>query len=57
MGTVIVEYESGVEAYGHAWNEMWLDGRWYRVDAAMHEAKALKKFYLPAHIMDNEGIG
>ena len=57
VGTVIVEYESGVEAYGHAWTEMWLDGRWYRVDAAMHEAKALKKFYLPAHIMDNEGIG
>ncbi len=57
IGTVIVEDEDTIEAYGHAWNEVWLDGRWHRIDAAMHGTKALKMFYLPAHIVDNEGLG
>ncbi len=57
IGTIIVEGEDGVEAYGHAWSELWLDGQWSRIDAAMYSAEALKKFYLPAHILDNEGLG
>jgi hypothetical protein len=57
IGTIIVEDDSSVEAIGHAWNEFWLDGYWRRIDAAMYGAEPLKKYYLPSHILNNEGPG
>lgn len=57
IGTIIVEDDSSVEAIGHAWNEFWLDGYWRRIDAAMYSAEPLKKYYLPSHILNNEGPG
>ncbi len=57
IGTIIVEDDSSVEAIGHAWNEFWLDGYWRRIDAAMYGAEPLKKYYLPSHILINEGPG
>lgn len=57
IGTIIVEDDSSVEAIGHAWNEFWLDGHWRRIDAAMYGAEPRKKYYLPSHILNNEGPG
>lgn len=57
IGTIIVDDGSTVEAIGHAWNEFWLDGYWRRIDAAMYGAEPLNKFYLPSHILNNEGPG
>lgn len=57
VGTIIVDDGSTVEAIGHAWNEFWLDGRWWRIDAAMYGAESLNTFYLPSHILSNEGPG
>lgn len=57
VGTVIVEDNSNVEAIGHAWNEFWLDGNWRRIDAAMYGAESINTFYLPSHILSNEGPG
>ena len=57
VGTIIVDDGSTVEAIGHAWNEFWLDERWWRIDAAMYGAESLNTFYLPSHILSNEGPG
>ena len=57
VGTIIVDDGSTVEAIGHAWNEFWFDGRWWRIDAAMYGAESAKTFYLPSHILNNEGPG
>ncbi|TKB03447.1 hypothetical protein E5672_10430 [Alteromonas portus] len=57
IGTIIVDDGSTVEAIGHAWNEFWLDGRWWSIDAAMYGAESLNTFYLPSHILSNEGPG
>lgn len=57
VGTIIVDDGSTVEAIGHAWNEFWFDGRWWRIDAAMYGAESAKTFYLPSHILKNEGPG
>lgn len=57
VGTIIVDDGSTVEAIGHAWNEFWFDGRWWRIDAAMYGAESAKTFYLPSHILNNEGLG
>lgn len=57
IGTIIVDDGSTVEAIGHAWNEFWFNGRWWRIDAAMYGAESLNTFYLPSHILSNEGPG
>lgn len=57
VGTIIVDDGSTVEAIGHAWNEFLLDGRWWRIDAAMYGSGSLNTFYLPSHILSNEGPG
>lgn len=57
VGTIIVDDGSTVEAVGHAWNEFWFDGSWWRIDAAMYGAESAKTFYLPSHILKNEGPG
>ncbi|MGB0495697.1 MAG: transglutaminase-like domain-containing protein [Kangiellaceae bacterium] len=57
VGTVIVEGEASVDAFGHAWTEVWHNGRWQIIDAAMVDSIAKRLFYFPASEIDNEGPG
>ncbi|MFT2091990.1 transglutaminase-like domain-containing protein [Paraglaciecola sp. 2405UD69-4] len=57
IGTVIVEEEADVSAFGHAWSEVWHQGQWHLLDAALYELKDTPRFYLPAAALDNEGPG
>ncbi|BFT29584.1 hypothetical protein D210916BOD24_07600 [Alteromonas sp. D210916BOD_24] len=57
MGTVIVEGDDSIEAYGHAWGEVWRGEKWHRVDAALAKSNAKRRFYLPSHVLQNEGPG
>ena len=57
FGTVIIEDEVGVTAYGHAWTEVWHDNKWQVMDAALYGLDANKRFYLPGSVIDNEGPG
>jgi len=57
IGTVIFEENNKIVAYGHAWSEIWIDGKWHIEDAAMYGSKANHIFYLPASELGNEGPG
>ena len=57
IGTVIVEQNDSVNAFGHAWTEVWQDGQWHIVDSALYRLEATQHFYLPASELDNEGPG
>lgn len=57
MGTVIVEGNDNIEAYGHAWGEVWQGDKWHRIDAALAASNAKRNFYLPSHVLQNEGPG
>ena len=57
IGTVIVEQKDKVSAFGHAWVEVWHDKKWQIMDAALHQSKALKHFYLPSTELEKEGPG
>ncbi len=57
IGTVILEEEGQVTAFGHAWTEVWHQDKWQIMDAALYRAEADKLFYLPAGKLANEGPG
>lgn len=57
FGAVILENSDNLEAFGHAWTEIWQDGSWHVADAALVDAEGVKKFYLPTGVLDNEGPG
>ncbi|MBQ4829508.1 transglutaminase domain-containing protein [Alteromonas sp. MMG017] len=57
IGTVIVEQTDHVNAFGHAWTEVWHNGQWHIVDSALYRSDATQQFYLPASELDNEGPG
>lgn len=57
VGSVIIESSDSVAAFGHAWSEVWQDGKWQVVDAALYGAKVNRLFYLPAMALENEGPG
>lgn len=57
FGSVIVENNNNLEAFGHAWSEVWQDNQWNIADAAMVNAEATKLFYLPSGVLENEGPG
>ncbi|MEO0422688.1 MAG: transglutaminase domain-containing protein [Pseudomonadota bacterium] len=45
-------------AYGHAWNEVFVDGAWRLVDATLPDAEEQATlFYVPMATFDNEGPG
>lgn len=56
-GVVLLEESQNVQAYGHAWTEVWHDGNWKILDAALFGAKAAQLFYLPITELSNEGPG
>ena len=53
----MVEQNDSVNAFGHAWTEVWYDGQWHIVDSALYRLEATQHFYLPASELDNEGPG
>jgi len=46
-----------VSAFGHAWTEVWHDGEWQIVDAALHNAPYMNVYYLPTSSLVDEGAG
>lgn len=45
-------------AYGHAWNEVFVDGEWQLVDATLQDSEEdLTLYYVPVATFDNEGPG
>jgi hypothetical protein len=57
IGTVILEDKSQVTAFGHAWTEIWKNGSWQIIDAALYGSQASQLFYLPASALENESPG
>ena len=57
FGSVILEKKADVVVYGHAWSEVFIDGQWQILDAALYESEAIQHFYLPVGELDNEGPG
>jgi len=57
VGTVIVEESASIQAFGHAWTEVYYENTWQIIDAALLQSTALKHFYLPASALTNEGPG
>jgi len=56
-GVVIVRVEgAGLQAFGHAWNEIEAGGRWTRVDATPLVGGTVA-YYLPTSILEDEGPG
>lgn len=56
-GIVLLEAPQGVQAYGHAWTEVWHEGNWKILDAALFGIKETQLFYLPIAELTNEGPG
>jgi len=57
VGSLIFQNDSGIAAFGHAWSEAWVDGRWQIIDATMTGAEDTRIFYLPAGDVSNESSG
>ncbi|EWH12063.1 hypothetical protein DS2_00025 [Catenovulum agarivorans DS-2] len=57
IGIVIVEETDKVQAFGHAWAEIWQQGHWQIADAALLNSAAQQHFYLPTGEITNEGPG
>jgi transglutaminase-like putative cysteine protease len=55
-GLVIVAEPARLGAFGHAWSEVWSDGRWLPVDATP-VADAAELRYLPLFVLRDEGPG
>ena len=56
IGIVIIGLEDAPAAFGHAWNEIYVDGHWQLADAALHNIDH-PVFYIPTGTLDNEGPG
>ncbi|MFC3120533.1 transglutaminase-like domain-containing protein [Agaribacter flavus] len=57
FGTAIVEESDNLNAYGHAWVEVYQNDHWQLLDAALYGAIGSKIYYLPANELTNEGPG
>ena len=57
LGTVIVDAEENTGAFGHAWTEVWYQGRWQIIDAALLNVDVKHLYYLPEGALENEGPG
>jgi len=56
IGTLVIEHDQGVGAFGHAWAEIYQDGRWQVADATrpLREPSVHQVFYLPLKPLRNE---
>ena len=57
LGTAILNVDDSLNAYGHAWTEVWYNKKWQIVDAALHPLTGNSVFYMPGAALDNEGLG
>ena len=59
FGTLILDLDSGLAAYGHAWTEIHDGSRWQIRDATLpaNDSTAQRLRYLPVSILTNEGPG
>lgn len=57
LGTVLIDDGLSLRAVGHAWVEAWQEHQWQILDSALHPLIGARKYYLPAHVLDNEGLG
>lgn len=59
FGTLILDLDSGLAAYGHAWTEIHDGSRWQIRDATVPagDSTAPRMRYLPVSILTNEGPG
>ena len=57
LGTVILNDDDKLAAYGHAWTEVWYEKQWHIVDAALYPQAGSGVFYMPGAALDNEGLG
>ncbi len=53
-GIVIASSKGHVGAYGHAWTEVFADGRWQLLDATL-AGESVELVYLPMNILKDEG--
>ena len=56
VGIVLLRFDTRYGAYGHAWAEVLVDGRWVAADAAL-TAEHARVRYLPFGVLENEGMG
>ncbi len=57
LGTVIMDDVDEAVAFGHAWTEVWYQGKWQLIDAALYTADINRRYYLPDSTLENEGPG
>ncbi|MDC8829664.1 transglutaminase-like domain-containing protein [Alteromonas gilva] len=57
LGTVIMDENEQVGAFGHAWTEVWYQGKWQLIDAALYTTDINSRYYLPSSSLENEGPG
>ncbi|NVK54309.1 MAG: transglutaminase domain-containing protein [Alteromonadaceae bacterium] len=57
LGTVIMDESSQIGAFGHAWTEVWYQGKWQLIDAALYTTDINTRYYLPSSSLENEGPG
>jgi transglutaminase-like putative cysteine protease len=56
LGVALVSEENRHGAFGHAWAELFEDGKWQVADAALSGAKPTVR-YLPIGLIEDEGMG
>jgi hypothetical protein len=56
MGLALIRHGEQYAAYGHAWAELRVEGRWMVADAALAQLKYPVR-YLPFGVLENEGMG
>lgn len=56
LGLVIIGTEQQAMSFGHAWTEIYADGRWQLADAALRGLEE-PAFYVPFGVLENEGPG
>ena len=54
-GLALVQLQDGPQAFGHAWAELYVDGRWTLADAALTAPPT--PLYLPLSVLVYEGLG
>lgn len=57
MGVVVIEESATVNAYGHAWVEIFYDDKWHIADAALYDLNVDRLRYIPLSELDIEGPG
>lgn len=58
IGSLVLSSPDRSGAYGHAWSEIWVNGKWQIADATLpSEGPGFPIHYLPVAEVDNEGMG